>query len=161
MKPAWDRLMEEYAGHATTGVFDVDCTSDGGKELCSTAGVGGYPTIKYGDPNNLEDYSGGRDYEDLKAHADGLKPVCSPSQREHCTAEQIAEIEGLLAKGADGLRTIIAEGEDKLKEAEQTFKDEVAKLQAKYESLMAEKDETIAKVKASGLGIAKSVLATL
>ena len=103
MKPDWDKLIGEFKDHPTIGIFDVDCTSNGGTNLCSANGVGGYPTIKYGDPNNLEDYSGGRDYDALKAHADGLKPVCSPSQREHCTAEQIAEIEGLLAKGADGL----------------------------------------------------------
>jgi len=161
MKPAWDQLTEEFAGHATTGIFDVDCTSAGGKSLCSANGVGGYPTIKHGDPNNLEDYSGGRDYDALKAFADGLKPVCSPSQREHCDADQIKQIEEYLAKGADGLRAIIDKGAEDVEKAESHFKSEVEKLQSKYESLMTEKDAAIAAVKASGLGLAKSVLATL
>jgi len=160
MKPDWDKLMGEFADHKTTGVFDVDCTGEG-KPLCSANGVGGYPTIKSGDPNNLEDYKGGRDYDSLKAHADGLKPVCSPKLREHCTADQLKEIEDLTAKGADGLRVMIDKGAADIDEAEATFKSEVEKLQAKYESLMAEKDATIARVKADGLGLAKSVLSSL
>ena len=36
-------------------------------------GVRGYPTIKHGDPNNLEDYKGGRDYSALEKFAKGLK----------------------------------------------------------------------------------------
>jgi len=52
MKPAFDKLMKEYEGHATAGVFDVDCTA-AGKPLCDSNGVRGFPTIKYGDPNSL------------------------------------------------------------------------------------------------------------
>jgi hypothetical protein len=160
MKPAWDKLIEEFEGHDFVGVFDVDCTGTG-KPLCDQNGVRGFPTIKYGDPSNLEDYSGGRDFDSLKAHADGLKPVCSPSQRDLCDPDDLAEIDRLLEKGADHLRGHIAEGEQKIADAETTFKDEVSKLQAAYEKLMKEKDETIAAVKADGMGMAKSVLAHL
>merc|ERR1712227_985836 len=104
---------------------------------------------------------GGREYDDLKAHADTLKPVCSPSQRDLCDPDDLAEIDRLLEKGADHLKNHIAEGEQKINDAEATFKDEVSKLQAAYEKLMKEKDETIAAVKASGMGMAKSVLAHL
>jgi len=158
MKPAWDELIAEFDGHAFVGVFDVDCTGDG-KPLCDANGVRGFPTIKSGDPNNLEDYSGGRDFKSLKAHADSLKPVCSPSQRDLCEEEDLAEIDRLMEKGADALKADIAEGEQKIADAEATFKDEVSKLQAAYEKLMKEKDDTIAAVKSSGVGMAKSVLA--
>ena len=43
---------------------DVDCIG-GGKDLCSKVGVEGFPTIKHGDPANLEDYKGGRDAASL------------------------------------------------------------------------------------------------
>ena len=43
-------------------IADVDCTVDGGKELCEEMGVQGYPSIKYGDPNNMEDYEGAPTY---------------------------------------------------------------------------------------------------
>jgi len=29
MKPAWDKLMKEYKGHASALVADVDCTAAG------------------------------------------------------------------------------------------------------------------------------------
>jgi hypothetical protein len=56
---------------------------------------------------------------------------------------------------------LIENGNKQVEEAEQTFKDEVAKLQSAYEQLMKDKDDAIAAVKASGVGMAKSVLATL
>merc|ERR1712048_413330 len=124
-------------------------------------GVRGYPTIKYGDPNSLEDYSGSRDYAALKAFADGLKPICSPSQRDLCDEEQLAKIDEYTVAGKDALEAVIADGEKTIADAEQTFKDEVSKLQAKYEQLMQEKDDAIAAAKASGMGMAKSVLASL
>ena len=152
--------MEEFKDHKSTGVFDVDCTADG-KPLCDSNGVRGFPTIKHGDPNSLEDYNGGRDYDALKAFADGLKPICSPSQRDLCDEEQLAKIDEYTKLGADALQALIDDGEKAVQDAEQNFKDEVSKLQAAYEKLMQEKDDAIAAVKASGMGMAKSVLASL
>merc|ERR1712176_1647756 len=96
-------------------------------------GVRGFPTIKHGDPNALEDYSGGRDFESLQKFASGLKPLCSPSQRDLCDEEQLKKIDELTALGADGLKAQIAQGEKDIEAAEETFKAEVEKLQAKYE----------------------------
>ena len=59
MKPAWDKLMAEYTDSSTILVGDVDCTADG-KSKCEDVGVQGYPTIKYGSPDDLQDYEGGR-----------------------------------------------------------------------------------------------------
>merc|ERR1711881_752989 len=96
MKPAWDRLMGDYAGHASALVADVDCTS-AGKPLCDSNGVKGFPTIKYGDPGALEDYKGGRDFDALKKFADeNLKPMCSPSNLDLCDDDKKAEIEELM-----------------------------------------------------------------
>ena len=152
--------MEEFKDHKSTGVFDVDCTA-AGKPLCDSNGIRGFPTIKHGDPASLEDYNGGRSYNDLKAFADGLKPICSPSQRDLCDEEQLAKIDEYTALGKDGLQEIIDNGAQTIQEAEQTFKDEVSKLQSAYEKLMQEKDDAIAAAKASGMAMAKSVLASL
>merc|ERR1711981_1546744 len=76
----------------------VDCTADG-QSLCESVGVRGYPTIKWGDPSNLEDYEGGRDYDDLKKFADeNLKPVCSPANLDLCSDDQKAEVKKLQKK---------------------------------------------------------------
>merc|ERR1712146_608582 len=53
----------------------------------------------------------------------------------------------------------IAAEEKKLEQAEEHFKSEVEKLQATYEKLSKEKDDTIAAVKKGGLGMLKSVRA--
>jgi hypothetical protein len=156
MKPAWDKLMKEFKNSKSTLIADVDCTA-GGQKLCETVGVRGYPTIKHGDPNSLEDYNGGRDFAAMKKFAEGLKPSCSPFNLEICSGEEKTKIEELMKLPAADLTSKIKAEEAKLTEAEETFKAEVEKLQKKYESLSKEKDDTIAKVKADGLGLMKAV----
>jgi len=75
-------------------VADVDCTTEG-KALCDKAGVRGYPSIKYGDPEELKDYQGGRSYDDLKKFADeNLGPQCGPGPNiDLCPADVKASIE--------------------------------------------------------------------
>jgi len=159
MKPAWDKLVADFEGSKTALVADVDCTA-AGKPLCDSNGVQGFPTIKYGDPNALEDYQGGRDYDALKKFADeNLKPVCGPSNLDLCDDEKKKEIEELMALSAEDLDGKITEGEGKIEAAEKLFKDELEKLQKNYEKLMKDKEATIAEVKASGLGLLKSVKA--
>jgi len=159
MKPAWDELMETFKGHASALVADVDCTA-AGKPLCDANGVKGYPTIKYGDPSDLQDYSGGRDADALKKFAEeNLKPSCSPKNIELCDDEKKAVIEKYTEMPMDDLEALITTEEEKMDGAEKTFTDEVSKLQAAYEQLTKDKDEAIAAVKASGLGLMKSVKA--
>jgi len=159
MKPAWDKLMKEYDGHASALVADVDCTS-AGKPLCDSNGVRGFPTIKYGDPNNMEDYKGGRDFNALKKFADAnLKPTCSPKNIDLCDATQKKAIEDLQALSASELSDKIKAEEKKLSDAEENFKAEVGKLQKRYEQLQKEKEEAQQAVKDAGLGLMKSVQA--
>jgi len=152
--------MEEFNPTAKGAlVADVDCTVH--QDLCSKHGVQGYPTIKYGDPNNLEDYQGGRDYDALLAFAkENLGPTCGPANLDLCDAEQKKAVEEAMAMSAADLDAKIAEGEKKITDAEENFKTELEKLQKRYEELSKEKDETIANVKKSGLGMLKSVKAT-
>jgi thioredoxin-like negative regulator of GroEL len=158
MKPAWDKLMDEFKDSKTALVADVDCTVH--QDLCGKHGVQGYPTIKYGDPNNMEDYQGGRDFDDLQKFAkENLGPSCGPANLDLCDAEQKAKIQGFQALSADELTKKIEAEEKKMTAAEENFKSEVEKLQATYEKLSKDKDETIANVKKGGLGMMKSVKA--
>jgi hypothetical protein len=158
MKPDWDTLIEEFDGHDTTLVADVDCTAEG-KALCDKAGVRGYPTIKHGDPNDLEDYKGGRDYDALEAFAKGLKPVCSPAKLELCDTEKKAKIEEIQALSDDDLEEKIDDFERQIRRAEAKFKKRTEKLQQKYQEFEKEKEEEITSVKDAGLGLMKSVKA--
>jgi len=157
MKPAWDELMGLYEGSATALVADVDCTAEG-KSLCEEVGVRGYPTIKYGDPSDLQDYQGGRDINALKKFAEeNLKPMCSPNNIDLCDDEKKAQIKKYQDMSDADLASAIEAEEKKLADAEELFKTEVQKLQKKYEELSAEKDNTMTEVKNSGLGLMKSV----
>jgi len=159
MKPAWDKLMKKYEGHATALIADVDCTAEG-KPLCEEHGVQGFPTIKWGDPSALEDYEGGRDFKDLETFAkENLKPMCSPKNIDLCDADKKALIQKYQKMSDADLDAEIEKKEAESKEAEETFDAEVQKLQEKYESLEKEKSEKQAAVKASGLGLMKAVKA--
>mmetsp|Transcript_3965 Transcript_3965/g.7580 ORF Transcript_3965/g.7580 Transcript_3965/m.7580 type:complete len:218 (+) Transcript_3965:134-787(+) len=158
LKPDWDKLMDEFAGSASQLVADVDCTA-GGKPLCDANGVKGYPTLKWGDPSDLQDYQGGRSLDDLKKFAtENLKPLCSVKNIDLCDADKKAEIEKYQAMDSAALEAAVAAEEKKLEAAEALFKAEVQKLQDTYTKLSEDKDKTIADVKASGLGLMKSVL---
>merc|ERR1711865_862668 len=136
MKPAWDSLMEEFADSKTALVADVDCTVE--EALCSTHGVQGYPTIKHGSPDAMEDYNGGRTLEDMQTFArESLGPSCGPDNLELCSDEQEAEITTVMAPYAEEL-----------------FTAEVEKLQKTYESLSEAKEATIKAAKAP-LGLLK------
>mmetsp|Transcript_16945 Transcript_16945/g.20369 ORF Transcript_16945/g.20369 Transcript_16945/m.20369 type:complete len:163 (-) Transcript_16945:316-804(-) len=159
MKPAWDTLMKEYEGNQKVLVAEVDCTA-AGKPLCDANGVKGFPTIKHGDANALEDYSGGRDYEAFSSFASALKPPCGPASLENCDEEGKAEIEKYSLMSADELAGLIEEAEQKMNQAEENFKAEVEKLQKTYQDLMNDKDQTIKSIKDSGLGAMKAVKAS-
>ena len=158
MKPDWDKLMKAFKDDESRLVADVDCTT-GGKALCDRVGVRGYPTIKHGDPNNLEDYKGGRDYSALEKFAKGMKPVCSPAKMDLCEPEMKEKILELQKLSAADLDTQIKEKEAEIEKAEKFFTDEVDKLQKSYQKLQDDKESTINAVKESGLGLMKSVKA--
>jgi len=162
MKPSYDKLMRKWNKgdrSKTSLIADVDCTAEG-KPLCEANGVQGFPTIKWGDPSALEDYSGARDYDGLKKFAkDNLKPMCSPANLDLCDDEKKTQITTLQALSADDLNKQIEDKKAEMKTLEETFETEVKTLQATYETLQKDKDQTIADVKKSGLGLMQAVQA--
>lgn len=162
MKPAWDKLMKNWnkGDRAKTSLIaDVDCTAEG-KPLCEQVGVQGFPSIKWGDAGSLEDYEGGRDYDALKKFAkDNLKPLCSPANLDLCDEDKKAEITKYQGMPAEELSKLIEEKKAEMKAAEDTFTEEVKKLQDTYSQMQKDKDETVAAVKKSGLGLMTAVQA--
>merc|ERR1712084_197140 len=109
MKPAWDKLIDLYKGDKNILIADVDCTADG-KDLCEDVGVQGFPTIKHGDPNNLEDYEGGRDYKALSKFAkENLGPKCGPATLDLCDEGNKTMIEKFMTMDKAKLDELIAE----------------------------------------------------
>merc|ERR1719384_317212 len=153
--------MKQYADSKDILIADVDCTA-AGKDLCEDVGVQGYPTIKYGDPNNLEDYEGGRDLNALKTFAkENLGPTCGPANLDLCDDDKKAQINKFMAMSASDLDAAIKEKDDEMKEAEKELEDLLKSLQAQYEAGQKKKDATKQEIKESGLGLMKSVKAHL
>mmetsp|Transcript_17589 Transcript_17589/g.31771 ORF Transcript_17589/g.31771 Transcript_17589/m.31771 type:complete len:169 (+) Transcript_17589:190-696(+) len=161
MKPDWEKLEAEFDSSTTQLIGDVDCTADG-KPLCEANGVRGYPTLKWGDPTDLQDYQGGRDYDTLKKFAEeNLKPICSPSNIDLCDEDKKAEIKKFQAMSAEELDKAIKEKEAEQEKAEADFKTFVEQLQDQYREAMEAKDAAVEAVKNSGLGLMKAVKASM
>merc|ERR1719387_3345400 len=151
--------MAEYKDSKTALIADVDCTA-GGKALCETHGIRGYPSIKYGDPSALEDYQGGRTLKDLQAFAaENLKPMCSPSNLDLCDDEKKAEIKKYQDMSDADLEAAIAGKKKEIEAAEEAFNTGLKGLQETYEKLQKDKDDGIKAVKDSGLGLMQAVAA--
>merc|ERR1719261_263110 len=138
MKPAWDAVMAEDADHPTKLVADVECTAEG-KPLCDSNGVRGFPTIKYGDPSDLQTYEGGREEK--------LVAMCSVKNIELCDDAKKAELEKYMAMDTEELAKLIADQEGELKSIEEEFKKSVEGLQKLYEGYTKDKEEKMAKLK--------------
>mmetsp|Transcript_96846 Transcript_96846/g.153381 ORF Transcript_96846/g.153381 Transcript_96846/m.153381 type:complete len:175 (-) Transcript_96846:59-583(-) len=167
MKPAWDKLMDDFKDSKSALVADVDCTG-AGQSLCTKNNVGGYPTIKHGDPNDLQDYKGGRTYEDLKKFADeNLGPTCGPENLDLCSDEDKATVEKFMAMDIADLDKAIGEVDEKIKKIEDKSAKAVGKLEAKIKDVQKEieketkkKDATLAKEKKKiGLGMMRAAAA--
>jgi len=137
MKPDWDKLISDFSDSPTSLVADVDCTTDGGKDLCEKHGVRGYPSIKYGDPGDLKDYNGGRSYDDFKKFADeNLGPSCGPEHLELCSDDVKAKVEKYMKMSKDKL-------EGKVRMAFKTLEEEVPVMKKVLASLKKDGKEEL------------------
>jgi len=159
--------MDEFKDSKSALIADVDCTADG-KDLCEKHGVKGYPTIKHGDPNDLKDYDGGRDFASLKKFAEeNLGPTCGPDNLDLCSDENKAFITAFQEMDAGELEKKMEESDAKVAKIESKSTKEVASLQKKIAALEKEieaentnKDNLVAKeTKKTGLKMMKQVSA--
>merc|ERR1712023_433919 len=88
-----------------------------------------------------------------------LGPTCGPNNLDLCDDAKKKQIEELQALDPAELDKKIKAEEQKQKDAEKKFEEEVDKLQKRYKELSTEKEETLEAIKASGLGLMKSVKA--
>jgi len=135
----------------------VDCTVGGGKQICNDHGVRGFPTIKHGDPSDLQEYNGGRTYDDIKKHAETMGPSCSPANIDLCDDAKKAEIAKFAAMSADDREKQITEKEEAMKKIESDFEKFVETLNKQYKEESEKKETGVAAIKDSGLSLLKSV----
>ena len=150
MKPDWDKLMEEYAESDTTLVADVDCIN-AGKEICDNNNVKGFPTIKYGSANSLEDYQGGRSAADLREFASKLGPPCNAYTLENCNEKQKQQIQKHQGKSDEVLQEMITAYENSVADIENTFKTGVEGLQSQFKQMQEEKENALGELEDVGI----------
>jgi len=161
MKPDWEKLANSFGDSTTQLIADVDCT-EAGEPLCGQFGVQGFPTIKWGDPADLQEYEGGRDYDSLKAFADeNLVPQCSPINLDLCDDDKKAEIKKYMDMDAKDLKDAIEEKEAAMAKLDSDMEAFVEGLQKSYEDMTEKTKEDKDAIKKSGLGLMKSVRASL
>lgn len=160
MKPAWDKLMKQYDGHASIVVADVDCIGEG-KSMCDDVGVEGFPTIKFGDPANLEDYEGEREFDDLVKFAkENLGPRCGPANLDLCDADKKKKkIEEYMNMPAASLKKEIDAQDEEIAAATKKHEEFVETLQKQYEESEKAMSEKKKEIKEGGLGLMKAVKA--
>jgi protein disulfide-isomerase-like protein len=158
LAPAWSKLMDEYVDSATVVVAESDCTAKG-KKLCETHGIKGFPSIRFGDPSNLEEYKNGRDFGSLSDFAAGLLPPCNVNSLENCDEQQIEDISELGLLTEEELQVRVSEYDQSVTEINAVFKDAVSELQKAYQKLTQTKDDSLSKLtKSLKINMVKSIL---
>ncbi|KAL3942118.1 MAG: hypothetical protein SGARI_000373 [Bacillariaceae sp.] len=159
----WDNLAKKWNGHEIGLVAEVDCTDNetgAGKQLCKHLGIESYPTLKYGDPYDLEEYEGGRSFKELDDFAKAnLVPVCSLESLDLCEPEMRQRLEKFLKMDKEELKALMAEEETKMEMAEKEFQEFVDSLTEKYEAAEKERRNAIDAVNNGELPAMRQVLA--
>lgn len=86
------------------------------------------------------------------------RPICSLKNVDLCDDEKKAQIKKYQEMTIEALKAEVKTQEGVMEDVESDFQKKVQELQATYEKLNEDKNDAIAKVKASGLGLMKSVI---
>jgi hypothetical protein len=144
MKRVWKNLIEDYEDSDHVLIADVDCTSEAGRPLCKRYNVDGYPTLKYGDPSNLEEYEGERDYDSLKSLVmDELEPSCSPDFLHLCNRDQKLLIQDYMGMEYKDLDELIEVAMAEILDIEERYEEQIEELQEEARRLEEVKDNVV------------------
>ncbi|CAD7956635.1 unnamed protein product [Amoebophrya sp. A120] len=90
LRPAWDKLADDFKNDPSVLIADVDCTVE--DSVCQRFDVRGYPTLKYYNAESgvtLQDYQGGRDGDSLtKFVKEKLASQCSVKEQKECSDKE-------------------------------------------------------------------------
>ena len=146
MASDYEKLANTHASDKSKVIAEVDCTAEASQPLCQEYGVQGFPTLKFGDPTLLEDYSGDRSFEAMdKFVKEELKLACSPFALDLCNEEEQQIISKIEQMSDEELAETIAKAEQTLADADEELKQGVEGLQTKFESMMSVHEEQMQK----------------
>jgi len=148
--------MKKYEASETLLVGDVDCTASG-SSLCDEKGVEGFPTIKFGSPDDLDDYDGGRDSTSLIKFASTLKAMCGLNNIHLCDAERKAQITQMQAMSEAELTGFIETVDAEVLKVTAKYEQITNDLEAKMELAEAERKEKVQEIQQKGFNFAKVI----
>mmetsp|Transcript_38299 Transcript_38299/g.86288 ORF Transcript_38299/g.86288 Transcript_38299/m.86288 type:complete len:168 (+) Transcript_38299:154-657(+) len=158
MKPAWDQLTKDFKDSEDVLIADVDC--DGaGETLCQEMEITSYPTIRFGDPDKLDDYQGNRDLKSLQSFAFDMDPPCSPNNLDFCDPAKKKQLSKYMEMSKSDLEKEEAEMKGQLEEAYEEVNEIVPGLQSQLDEGRQVHDRKIEEVMNRGFIIMKAVAA--
>jgi len=104
LQPEWEAAVKNPPAGVLVG--EVDCKGTG-QSLCVSHGIKSFPTIKFGDPTNLQFYMGKREFAELKKQLSEVPKTCTPENMEACGSEERSMIETLQAMPDEELETLV------------------------------------------------------
>jgi len=157
------QLHQHYKDSPSIFIGEVDCTrNEEGKPeaLCDRFGIMYHPYMKYGNPWRLKEYQEGRKYEDLYKFIDANVTVpCGPLNLDVCNDEEKILVQKYLDMDIDALNEVIENEDERLDSVEDTFKEQMGKINSDYNKYAAERDTMIEEIKDGDLGYLKAVAA--
>lgn len=139
LQPHWEQLTTHWQSEGRfrdeTKLVEVNCDKGAGAgRLCSEHGKAGFPTIKWGNPNDLDDVTiARRGFEELKQFTEeNLKPLCGVNKADACDEKQAAMLARIQGLDVVELKSKIATAEEKIKAALAEFDKGEKTLQANY-----------------------------
>ena len=144
--PSWKKVAEEAIDQEFLKMARVDCTTAENKAICSKYNVKGFPTILYGNIDELETYEGGRDEQSLRGFVQGLKAPCS-ANHDNCSAGEIAVLTELAELSTTELEGRIRHYDENTTKIEVQFENDVKALQERYQQLTNQKAKDISRLR--------------
>jgi len=133
MHIAWERLGDEFMNDENVVIGRVDCEKE--ETLCKQFEILGTPTLLYGNPYDLKEYGGDKDFPSLKAWAiQALVPACSPDNMDPCSAFEKENIYQWMRWSAVELEKIIEEVKSDEEAAHKEFETKIQELQRQYDT---------------------------
>ena len=161
LEPEWDVLQLHFAKNKTLLIGEVDCDDKQSKKICSYYGVKAFPSIFYGQPQDMKRYRGPLTYSRMRDFVEAnVYPLCSPEYITFCTDAQAKAIQEFSGYAGEALEAAIQEEEGKIKAAQDEFREKVEEMKRMYSTWSAERDEAVQKIKSGKLALLKAVRAT-
>lgn len=159
MKPAWDKLMDQFNTDKIL-IGDCYCTTDKGRPLCKEQGLQGYPYIVYGPPGKLRRYTWKRDYDSLYAfYKHRIDPECEIRHPEMCEEPLKSNLEKLHALSYEELVNKVEERKGQITKLESDLKAWTANMNLQYKDATKKNTDASTAFKKNGLSIMKAVQA--